>query len=408
MDTSKETHLNSNNSPKQSKAVRVLCILLVLLALGLVLARLFVPAMVEKSKNVVKQHAPYKVTLNAKQLHDSLTIMDWHGDSLLWDRDLSERSDYGHMDLPRMQQGNMGVQMFTTVTKAPSGMNLSKNDAEARDNITLLSLVQAWPVATWSSLKARALYQSERLHVLASENPKDLRIIRKQSDLRQGLLDRQKQSGLVLGLIGAEGAHALDGQLDALNELYDAGFRMIGLLHFFDNNIGGSLHGLSKSGLSDFGRDVVKRMNELGIIIDLAHSSEQVVRDVLALSTSPLVVSHTGIRGYCDSERNIPDNLMKAITEKGGVIGVGIWKEAICNDSPAGIAQGIKYGIELLGEDHISLGTDFDGAVTTSFDVSELAALTQALIDEGLTDDQITKVMGANGVRFLLENLPAN
>ena len=183
---------------------------------------------------------------------------------------------------------------------------------------------------------------------------------------------------------------------------------MIGLLHFFDNDIGGSLHGLSKSGLSDFGRDVVKRMNELGIIIDLAHSSEQVVRDVLALSTSPLVVSHTGIRGYCDSERNIPDNLMKAIADKGGVIGVGIWKEAICNDSPAGIAKGIKYGIELLGEDHISLGTDFDGAVTTSFDVSELAALTQALLDEGLSAVQITKIMGGNGLRFLLENLPAN
>jgi membrane dipeptidase len=408
MNIDKDAHLDSDLRPTKSTALRVVSILIVLVALGLVLARLFVPAMVEKGKNVVKEHAPYKITQQAQQLHDSLTIMDWHGDSLLWDRDLSERSDYGHMDLPRMQQGNMGIQMFTTVTKAPSGMNLSKNDADARDNITLLSLVQAWPVATWRSLKARALYQSERLHNLASENPESLRIIRNQNDLRQGLQDRKTQAGLVLGLIGAEGAHALDGKLDALEELYHAGFRMIGLLHFFDNDIGGSLHGLSKSGLSDFGRDVVKRMNELGIIIDLAHSSEQVVRDVLALSTSPLVVSHTGIRGYCDSERNIPDNLMKAIADKGGVIGVGIWKEAICNDSPAGIAKGIKYGIELLGEDHISLGTDFDGAVTTSFDVSELAALTQALLDEGLSAVQITKIMGGNGLRFLLENLPAN
>jgi microsomal dipeptidase-like Zn-dependent dipeptidase len=408
MNIDKDAHLDSDLRPTKSTALRVVSILIVLVALGLVLARLFVPAMVEKGKNVVKEHAPYKITQQAQQLHDSLTIMDWHGDSLLWDRDLSERSDYGHMDLPRMQQGNMGIQMFTTVTKAPSGMNLSKNDADARDNITLLSLVQAWPVATWRSLKARALYQSERLHNLASENPESLRIIRNQNDLRLGLQDRKTQAGLVLGLIGAEGAHALDGKLDALEELYHAGFRMIGLLHFFDNDIGGSLHGLSKSGLSDFGRDVVKRMNELGIIIDLAHSSEQVVRDVLALSTSPLVVSHTGIRGYCDSERNIPDNLMKAIADKGGVIGVGIWKEAICNDSPAGIAKGIKYGIELLGEDHISLGTDFDGAVTTSFDVSELAALTQALLDEGLSAVQITKIMGGNGLRFLLENLPAN
>lgn len=167
------------------------------------------------------------------------------------------------------------------------------------------------------------------------------------------------------------------------------------------------MHGHSKAGLTDFGRQVVVRMNQLNMIIDVSHSSEKVVRDVLALSTRPLVVSHTGIRGYCDSERNIPDDLMKQIADNGGILAVGIWKEAICNDSPSGIAKGIKYGINLLGEDHISLGTDFDGAVTTAFDVSEIATLTDALLKEGLSSEQIRKVMGGNGVRFLMENLPA-
>ena len=404
MKSSNEFSENSQTSASNTR--RNVLVFVAIIIVCLCAVRLLAPAIVEKGKNVVKPHSPYLVSAEAQALHESLTIMDWHGDSLLWDRDLSKRSNYGHMDLPRMQEGNVAVQMFTTVTKAPAGMNLSENNADARDNITLLSMVQAWPASTWTSLKARALYQSARLHRLANEHPQSLRIIKTRSELANGLADRVENPNLILGLVGAEGGHALEGDIEALDELHNAGFRMIGLQHFFDNELGGSLHGYSKAGLSDFGRQVVVRMNQLNMIIDVSHSSEKVVRDVLALSTRPLVVSHTGIRGYCDSERNIPDDLMKQIADNGGIVAVGIWKEAICNDSPSGIAKGIKYGIDLLGENHISLGTDFDGAVTTAFDVSEIATLTDALLKEGLSREQIGKVMGGNGVRFLMENLP--
>ncbi len=376
------------------------------ICLSLIAARMLVPAMVENGKNRVSPHDPYVISDEARALHQSLIIMDWHGDSLLWDRDLAKRSSYGHADLPRMREGNLGIQMFTTVTKAPAGLNIHQNDAQARDNITSLVIAQTWPMRTWGSLKARALYQSARLHELASAYPKQIRVLRNRQDLIEGLAAKANEPGLILALLGSEGGHPLEGEIEALDELYDAGFRMIGLQHFFDNELGGSLHGISKSGLSPFGRQVVQQMNKKGIIIDVSHSSEQVVKEVLELSTKPLVVSHTGLKGYCNSERNIADSLMQNIAKKGGLIAIGFWKEAICDDSPSGIARSIKYGITLLGEDHIALGSDFDGAISTSFDVSELAVLTQALMDQGLNQRQIKKVMGENSLRFLMQQLP--
>ena len=203
-----------------------------------------------------------------------------------------------------------------------------------------------------------------------------------------------------------EGAHPLEGELANLDRLYKAGYRLIGLQHFFDNRLGGSLHGVRGLGLSAFGRDVIKRADELEMIIDVAHSSPQVVRETLALTQRPLIVSHTGFNGHCPSRRNISDDLMREITSAGGLIGVGFWEDVICDDSPAGIAAAIEYGVTTFGEDHIALGSDFDGTVTTALDASELAAITQALMDRQMPPDTIRKVMGENAVRFFLENLP--
>ena len=181
---------------------------------------------------------------------------------------------------------------------------------------------------------------------------------------------------------------------------------MMGLHHFFDNRLGGSLHGVSKAGLSEFGRAVVHEMNRLGIIIDVAHSSEAVVREVLALSSTPLVVSHTGVRGACDQPRNISDGLMRSVAANGGLIGIGYWDGAVCDPTPAGIAKSIAYAIELVGVEHIALGSDYDGATSMYFDTSELVVLTQALLDEGLRHAEIRAVMGENQLRFLRKHLP--
>lgn len=381
-------------------------LLILLIFASVVLAGAFLPSYVEKQRNVVLPHSPYKVSKQAKNLHQSLIIGDWHADSLLWNRDLTKRANFGQVDIPRLQEGNVGLQMFTVVTKSPAGQNYAKNATDARDNITLLAVAQRWPVSSWNSLAARALHQAEKLHDFEKANPQALQIIRDQKQLAGFLEARKRNPTLVAGLLGTEGSHALDGDLNNIRKLYDAGFRMMSLQHFFDNKLGGSLHGTTQSGLTKFGEDAVRTMQALNIIVDVSHSSEQLVKDVLKISTKPLVVSHTGFKGHCNTLRNISDQTMRNIAKAGGLIGVGYWKAAICKVTPESIADSIIYGVKLLGDEHVALGSDFDGSVTTPFDTSELVVITQALLNKGLAEDSIRKVMGGNMLRFLQQQLP--
>lgn len=384
---------------------RLLKFILVLLVLAIGGLFMFGPSYVEKTSNRVREHAPYPVSPEAQALHDTLVVGDWHADTLLWNRDLSERGTRGHVDVPRLQEGNVALQMFTTVTKSPAGLNYEKNSATARDNITLLAYAQRWPRATWDSLLERALYQSKRLHKYAEKAPDDLVIITTRSQLDEHLAKRAAGAKTVGALLGTEGAHPLEADISNMAKLEAAAFRMISLQHFFDNAAGGSLHGAANAGLTDFGRKVVQQVDVRNMVLDVSHSSQQVVRDVLAVTDMPIVVSHTGIYSNCESKRNIPDDLIKEIAAKGGVIAIGYWESVTCDDSPLGVAKTLLAAIELVGADHVSLGSDFDGAVGTSFDASELAALTQSLLDVGVSETDIRKVMGENMVRVLRARL---
>lgn len=388
--------------------VAIIVLLITLVGVGVFL--IVGPGMLEKSMNTVLEHPPYKISQAAQKKHDGLIIMDWHSDSLLWNRNLLKRSNYGHMDIPRLAEGNVALQMFTVVTKSPKGQNYESNTADT-DSITMLAIAQLWPPATWSSLYERALYQSRRLHDCASKEPERLKIIRRQSDLIKALEMRSKtksngSGNIVLGLLGIEGCHCLEGKLENVKGLYDAGYRMISLHHFFDNELGGSLHGISRDGLNEFGRQVVGELERLEIIIDVAHSSPEVVDDVLEIAKRPIVVSHTGVHGICQTKRNFSDEQMQRIAGKGGLICIGYWKGAVCDISPEGIVKSLRYAIALVGEDHVALGSDFDGTTTTALDTSELSILTQKMMDHGFSDSEITKVMGGNSVRFLSSYLP--
>ena len=384
---------------------RILAALAVLGALGVFILG---PGIVEKGLNPVIGHDPWPVSPAAQAMHERLVIGDWHADSLLWGRDLTERASRGQVDLPRLAEGNVAVQVFTTVTKSPSGLNYDRNSAAARDDITLLFLAQLRPLRAWLDLTQRALVQAEALAAAEKKAPEAVKIIRTRADLDAVLARRAAGEKVVGAILGAEGGHALSGEIGNLDKLHDAGFRLIGLTHLFDNALGASLHGEAGAdkGLTDFGRAVVKKLVEKRMIIDLAHASPAVAREVLGMVDVPVVVSHTGIHGHCQTVRNFPDELMKAIAEKGGLIGIGFWEEVTCDDSPTGIAGAIVAAIALVGEDHVSLGSDFDGAVATRFDVSELTALTQALMDQDLDETVIAKVMGGNMVRFLEAALP--
>lgn len=380
-------------------------IALAVLVVGLLGFFILAPGIAERDMNVVVEHDPYPVTAEGAAFHDTLLVGDWHADTLLWKRDPLERSDRGHVDIPRLIEGNVTLQVFTAVTKSPSGQNYEENSADTFDNITLLAVGQLWPPRTWKSLLERALYQAERLRDAANRSGGHLRLIRTEKDLDAVLALRDAGEEVVGGVLGIEGAHPLEGEIANLDRLEAAGYRLIGLHHFFDNELGGSLHGVGDAGLTDFGRQVVKEVAARGMILDLAHSSPQVARDVIEMTDMPLVVSHTGIRSHCETKRNYPDDLMQAIAATGGVIGIGYWEDVTCDDSPLGVARTIQAAIDLVGEDHVALGSDYDGTVTTGFDTAELAALTQAMLDIGLTEAQIRKVAGGNMVRVLRDRL---
>ncbi|WP_120635148.1 dipeptidase [Ruegeria sp. EL01] len=381
---------------------------LIVLALiaGAVIFFVFLPPYIESARNGVIDHDPYPVSDRAAELHETLIIGDLHADPLLWSRDLTERGTRGQVDIPRLIEGNVALQVFTAVTKSPAGQNYEANSAEAFDNITLLAVGQLWPLRTWDSLKERAIYQAEKLHRFEAASNGRLKVIKTRADLDRILEARANGEQIVGGILGIEGSHPLEGDLANLDAIFDAGHRVFGLHHFFDNELGGSLHGQANSGLSDFGRQVVEELAQRPVVIDLAHSSPRVAREVIQMTDVPLIVSHGGLYGFCPVKRNYPDDLMQEIAATGGVIGMGYWADVTCGDTaPSGIAKMIKVSIETVGEDHVSLGSDYDGSVETAFDTSELAALTSALLDEGVTEAQIRKVMGENMLRVFRDRL---
>ncbi|ARJ70860.1 peptidase M19 [Paracoccus contaminans] len=377
-----------------------------LAALAALVVPVLGPRLVADRLNPVIAAQPWHVSAEAQALHKRLAIADLHADALLWDRDLSHERPEGHVDLPRLDRGNVAVQVFSTVTRSPRGQNYAANPADAADNITPLVIGQLRPVQSWFSLKERALDQAARLRALAEADSGRLRLVRTRADLDAVLADRRAGKRTVAALLGMEGAHPLQGQLSNLAVMEAAGFRLVGLTHFFDNELGGSLHGTSQQGLTAFGRAVVGELVARHMVIDLAHASPAMVRDVLAIPDARPIISHTGIRSACDTPRNLPDDLVRQVAAQGGIIGIGFWSDVTCEGTPAGIARMIRAAIDLAGEDAVALGSDWDGSVGVPFDAAGLPALTQALLDQGLTEAQIAKVMGGNTIRYLRAVLP--
>ncbi|MCZ6501699.1 MAG: dipeptidase [Gammaproteobacteria bacterium] len=378
---------------------------MLLLVIGLAGLHWVVPGRLEGSFNLVQEHTPYVIRPEVQAFHKQLFIADLHSDSLLWKRDLLLESDIGHVDIPRMQKGNLALQVFSATTKSPSGQNYNRNTGDT-DDVTLLVLAQLWPIRTWSSIFERASYQLSKLERFTDESKGDLVMIRTKADMQSLIARRQAGEEVVAGLFLIEGAHPLEGELDNLDKLFSEGLRVAGLTHFFDNRLGGSLHGVSGEGLTSFGEAVIERANSLGIVIDVAHASPQMVEDVLDISDKPVILSHGGVKGVCDQGRNLDDRIMKRIAVQGGIVGIGFWDGAVCDFTAKGVVRSVRYAIDLMGIDHVALGSDYDGTTEVLFDASELAILTQTMLDEGFTESEVRKVMGENVKQFLLQYLP--
>ena len=375
------------------------------LLLGALALSSFVAHETDRRSNALIPRPRPAVSEAARRLHERLLVADLHADTLLWDRDPLERSRRGHVDVPRLLEGNVALQAFTVVTKTPRHLNIERND-DRSDDVTLLAMAQRWPPATWFSLEKRALHQAHRLDVAVARSGGRLTAVRSRSDLAAYLQRRRAEPAITAGLLGLEGAHALEGDLATVDVLFAAGFRMVGLVHFFDNEFGGSAHGLVKGGLTEKGRELVRRLEERQMLVDLAHASPRTIRDALAMATRPVVVSHTGVKGTCDNVRNLDDDALRGVARTGGIVGVGYWETAVCGTDGRAVARAIRHAAGVAGIDHVALGSDFDGAVAEPFDTTGLVEVTDALLAEGFTEAQVGQVMGGNVFRLLSEALP--
>ncbi|WP_199555871.1 dipeptidase [Sandaracinobacteroides hominis] len=371
-----------------------------LIGLAIVAFFAFAPGILESRTNKIDGKPLLPVSAEAKALHKTLRIVDLHSDTLMWKRDILKRADRGHEDLPRLQQGNVTLQLLSSVTKSPRGQNYDGNTGET-DNITPLVIAQLQPPRTWFSLTERSLYHAEKLdRAVANSNDRLLKV--QDATSLDSLLARRNGNSLPVGaMLTIEGLQNLEGRIENLDKLYDAGFRMAGLTHFFDNELSGSMHGVDKGGLTPLGRQVIRRMEDKGMLVDVAHISHKALAEVIAIARRPVVSSHGGVQAICKTNRNLSDDEIRGVARTGGLIGIGYWDGALCGTDPRIAARSMKHVRDLVGIQHVALGSDYDGATTVRFDTSHLEQITQALLDEGFTQQEIHAVMGENALRVL-------
>jgi membrane dipeptidase len=210
-----------------------------------------------------------------------------------------------------------------------------------------------------------------------------------------------RRQGKIALLAALEGADGLEGRLDALRDLFRRGLRLIQLVHFRANELGHiQTYPYSPGGLTPFGAEVVREANRLGLLVDLAHANTETIMDAVRVSRAPVLFSHTGVKALADTDRALADEEIRAIARTGGV--VGIWPNGDSVPRMADLVRHVDYVRRLVGIDHVGIGSDLRGMsrYTEGFgEEADFRAIAQALLDAGLTDEEVGKVMGGNFMR---------
>jgi membrane dipeptidase len=324
----------------------------------------------------------------ARALHDETTVFDLHADTpklmdkLGWDmarRHTRPAPWFGHLDLPRMREGGLGAQFF--------GM---------------------WTFPKPQRGSAASVHrQIDALDAACDKSPGELVRCLSRDDVAAA-----RAAGRVAALAGIEGAHALEGDLANVAAFARRGVRYIGLLHFSRNELGFPAKGLGRDdaqGLTAFGHAVVEEMNRLGVIVDLAHINRRGFFDAIAATKTAPIVSHTGVAGVRAHWRNIDDEQIRAVGDRGGVIGVIFAPKFLGGDSLDAVCDHLVHIIKVGGEDVPALGSDYDGMVKPPRgleDVADLPRLTAALLDRGLSRAAVKKLLGENALRVLADVPP--
>ena len=242
----------------------------------------------------------------------------------------------------------------------------------------------------------------DKIEALVERNNRYLSIARTPNDLWTN-----KHLGKKSIMLGIENGHALDGKIENLHHFAERGIVYMTLCHNGDNDICDSAKGSqTHNGVSDFGHQVISEMNRLGIMVDLSHAAEKSFYDALEMSTTPIVCSHSSCRALCDHPRNLTDDQMRALAKKGGVMQVTLYPGFLVKDGEATIEDAMRHlehAIDVMGIDHVGLGTDFDGdgGIRGLANSSELTNFTRQLMTRGFSQEDIQKIWGGNFLRVM-------
>lgn len=326
----------------------------------------------------------------ARALHESSPAIDLHADSLMWSRwigyDLHARHDPplpfaalgGHVDVPRLREGGIGAQFFG-----------------------LVSL----PIGQRRGLAAVIHEQIDELETAIRVAPESLCLARTAEEV-----EAAKRRGAVAALLGIEGAHALEGELEQLERFARRGVRYLGLCHFSANEACYPAYGRGRrdaDGLTPFGREVVRRCEELGIIVDLAHINRKGFLEACAMARRPMYVTHTGVAGAFKHWRNVDDEQLRAVADRGGCLGIIFCPQFLGGDGLEPVVRHLQHIVDVAGEDAPALGSDWDGFIVPTRDLcdaSRLPLLTDALLEAGWSERAIAKLLRDNALRVIREN----
>jgi membrane dipeptidase len=360
------------------------------------------------------------------EVHARAVVVDSHDDTtqrMFFDKtfDLGSRHPDGNIDIPRMREGGLDALFFSIwVPSSVTG-----------------------PIAV-----KRALQQIDSVHEAVRTHPGDMVLATTAAELRQAVADKK-----IDALIGVEGGHMIDDDLGTLRDFYRLGVRYMTLTHFQNNNWADSSTDTPKHhGLTDFGKAVVREMNRLGMMVDISHVADKTFADVIALTTVPVIASHSSARAIANHPRNMTDEMLKTLGANGGVVMINyevsflseenrlaqekgggvvaaldrmskvckgdeacstletarITREAMDKGTlPAvsweKIVEHIDHAVKMAGVDHVGLGSDFDGATMPigMEDASQLPKLTAALLAKGYSAADVEKILGGNILRVM-------
>ena len=337
---------------------------------------------------LVRQAADYRRTCD---LHQRVLTLDTHCDTPMFfpqGVDFGSRDPRILVDLHKMSEGHQDATIMVCYLPQPQQDETfsSKVDFDVNGPTEYADLI------------------FDKIETIVEQNKQYLSIARTPADLYAN-----KQQGRKSIMLGIENGLALDGHLDRLQHFAQRGIVYMTLCHNGDNDICDSARGNhTHNGISSFGQQVVREMNRLGILVDLSHAGEKSFYDALELSSQPIVCSHSSCRALCDHPRNLTDDQMRALAAKGGVMQITMYNGFLVKDGEATVLDGLRHlehAIEVMGIDHVGIGTDFDGdgGVRGMANSSELLNFTRLLLARGYSEQDIEKIWGGNFLRVMTQ-----